>query len=492
MRVPSGRRVPPPRRGRSEPANGAAPAGGRDPVNDRACLNGHKSPGGILRWSGQVISLVGETGGGTTKRHRPLTRGAITCWSERSRRRLVFTVLASPAASWGERDDPSKIYLVTLTYPGQDGCEHVPRDGRIAQAQRARFVKSWKRKFGGVRCVWKTEFQARAGEWEHDWQRCAVHWTFWIEAPDTVPLEAVREWVADRWWRIVGSGAGTHLAAGTKVQPWQGSLVRYALKYMGKGPDKEYQHRVPDGYVNVGRWWGLVGLPVRWIEVGLSEHEFFRGRRLILKSMQRARRRRGRVKIRGRYSGMWMWARRGGEVRTRELIEHTCGGSRRMRNAKPTRGNADMSESLDGWIVPPDSASRRKRGPRSGWRTETMAQPLIELVEHFCTYQRKQKGKTQGGVQTYRWNLEQFMVFLRKREGRLARVGDVNAATIQGWMDEMATADLAVSTMRVRQSTLSSLCGWLVKRSILAANRWRSSIVPRTEGSRRARCRGRR
>jgi integrase/recombinase XerC len=94
----------------------------------------------------------------------------------------------------------------------------------------------------------------------------------------------------------------------------------------------------------------------------------------------------------------------------------------------------------------------------------------MELVEQFCTYQRKQKGKTEGGVQTYRWNLEQFMMFTRKREGRLARVGDVNAATIQGWMDEMATADLAVSTMRVRQSTLSSLCGWLVKRSILAAN----------------------
>src|SRR5712692_6263569 len=130
----------------------------------------------------------------------------------------------------------------------------------------------------------------------------------------------------------------------------------------------------------------------------------------------------------------------------------------------------DRSNALDGWLVPPNTPGRRKRGPRSGRRTEAMAQPLMELVEQFCTYQRKQKGKTEGGVQTYRWNLEQFMVFLRKREGRLARVGDVNAATIQSSMDEMATADLAVSTMRVRQSTLSSLCGWLVKRSILAAN----------------------
>ena len=29
-------------------------------------------------------------------------------------------------------------------------------------------------------------------------------------------------------------------------------------------------------------------------------------------------------------------------------------------------------------------------------------QPLVELVEQFCVYQRKQRGKTEGGVKTYR------------------------------------------------------------------------------------------
>jgi site-specific recombinase XerD len=99
-----------------------------------------------------------------------------------------------------------------------------------------------------------------------------------------------------------------------------------------------------------------------------------------------------------------------------------------------------------------------------------MAQPLVEWVEQFCTYQLKQKGKTQGGVTAYRWNLEQFLVFVQKREGRVARVSDLQTETIQRWMDAMAAADLAVSTMRVRQSALSSLCNWLVKRSALAAN----------------------
>ena len=39
---------------------------------------------------------------------------------------------------------------------------------------------------------------------------------------------------------------------------------------------------------------------------------------------------------------------------------------------------------------------------------------------------------------------------------------------VQRWMDDMAAADLALSTMRSRQSTLSGLCAWLVKRETLA------------------------
>ena len=37
-------------------------------------------------------------------------------------------------------------------------------------------------------------------------------------------------------------------------------------------------------------------------------------------------------------------------------------------------------------------------------------------------------------------------------------------------MDDMAARDLSVSSMRTRQSTLSSFCTWLVKREILPAN----------------------
>ena len=99
-----------------------------------------------------------------------------------------------------------------------------------------------------------------------------------------------------------------------------------------------------------------------------------------------------------------------------------------------------------------------------------MAQPLIDLVEQFCTFQRKQRGKTERGVRTYRWNLGQYVAFVAGRRGRPACVGDLEPATIQAWMDSMAAADLALGTMRVRQSTLSSLCAFLVKRGHLGTN----------------------
>src|SRR5713101_5409297 len=90
---------------------------------------------------------------------------------------------------------------------------------------------------------------------------------------------------------------------------------------------------------------------------------------------------------------------------------------------------AALARPLDGWIVPPDTAAQRKRGRGSGRRTEIMAQPLTELVEQFCNFQRKQRGKTEGGVKTYRWNLEQFSVFVRNRQGHLAKVTDLTAST---------------------------------------------------------------
>jgi site-specific recombinase XerD len=80
----------------------------------------------------------------------------------------------------------------------------------------------------------------------------------------------------------------------------------------------------------------------------------------------------------------------------------------------------------------------------------------VELIEQFCLYQLKQRGETEGGIQIYRWNLEQFLVFTRVRFGPIARLSDLSKAIIQEWRDEMAARELTIATMRIRQSTLSS------------------------------------
>ena len=125
---------------------------------------------------------------------------------------------------------------------------------------------------------------------------------------------------------------------------------------------------------------------------------------------------------------------------------------------------------LDDWLVPPHTSPRRSRGRGGDRKGTVMTRPLVELVEQFCQYQLKQRGKTEGGVQAYRWVLEQFLVFGRGRFGRVARLSDLSKAVIQDWMDEMAARDLTLGTIRSRQSALSSFCNWLVKREALLAN----------------------
>jgi integrase/recombinase XerC len=110
-----------------------------------------------------------------------------------------------------------------------------------------------------------------------------------------------------------------------------------------------------------------------------------------------------------------------------------------------------------------------------------MHPPLHELVEEFCHYRRKLRGGTDGGVTTYRWNLGRFLAFVRMSAGRLATIDDLTAGTIQTWMIAMAKDDLALSTMRVRQATVSSFCIWLVKRGLLTANPVEALDRPRVD-----------
>src|SRR5947209_19869733 len=81
------------------------------------------------------------------------------------------------------------------------------------------------------------------------------------------------------------------------------------------------------------------------------------------------------------------------------------------------RGEPPVPMRVDGWIVRPDTADRRKRGRGSPRSTETMAQQLTDLVEKFCDYQQKQRRQEARGGHTYRYIHTQLLRCVRRLDG---------------------------------------------------------------------------
>lgn len=80
-------------------------------------------------------------------------------------------------------------------------------------------------------------------------------------------LKRFRKWVAETWYRIVGSGDERHLRAGTQVNQirnYHGVTV-YASKYMSKLVNG-------DGWDNPGRFWGILNRDaVPWGDVVVAD-----------------------------------------------------------------------------------------------------------------------------------------------------------------------------------------------------------------------------
>jgi len=226
--------------------------------------------------------------GYTDRRVRERGRGEIREWSRKSRERLLETCLK---VDWEEL---GRLVLVTLTYPGD--ARFVPRDGRMAWSHLEAFIKRWEREFRSCRCLWKKEFQARG----------ALHWMLFVERPQG-DIGSIREWVAKAWFEVVGSGETKHLTAGTSVHEWQGDPTGYAVKYLQKWGEKEYQHKVPEGFQNLGRWWGCRNLPFKEERrVVLSEAEGFAIRRAMVAKIRSEGR---RFRVRGRWTGLFVGSR---------------------------------------------------------------------------------------------------------------------------------------------------------------------------------------
>lgn len=125
--------------------------------------------------------------------------------------------------------------MVTLTYPSS-----YPSDGKAVKKHLEKFI-AWVLRVGVESYFWFMEFQRRGAPHFHIFTAGGM-------------LPKMKTAVSQKWFDIVGSEDPKHLKAGTRVEKLRrpDAAGRYAAKYAGK----PHQKRVPDGYQNVGRWWG--------------------------------------------------------------------------------------------------------------------------------------------------------------------------------------------------------------------------------------------
>jgi len=203
--------------------------------------NSDSENGTVYRASGSLF-IVKKVHKGIPKAFLGRSRGNISTFSPGSglrMRRYLRECLAE------------YTQMVTLTYP-----EGYPTDGRIVKEHLRRFLQELKREYdrhvlacddkGKHSSFWFLEFQQRGAPHFHIF-------TTWAPKP-----RHSGDWVAKRWYEIVNSEDIRHLQAGTRTEvlkTGRAGTISYASKYAAKMEQKE----CPEGYENVGRWWGITG-----------------------------------------------------------------------------------------------------------------------------------------------------------------------------------------------------------------------------------------
>lgn len=170
-------------------------------------------------------------------------RGKITDFSDSSRSRLQRAIKNAVADYQN---------FVTLTYPPGFGCngKRVKRDLDVF-IKRLRRVQAFEVDSEGVcRCGAGRSWSVL---WWQEWQANGrIHFhlacTHYID----------KDWLSQIWCEIVDSKNPDHLLAGTNIKKLSGGrsgVAAYAAKYMAKREQKV----APEGWEQVGRFWGIAG-----------------------------------------------------------------------------------------------------------------------------------------------------------------------------------------------------------------------------------------
>ena len=154
-------------------------------------------------------------------------RGKITNFTSQSKQNFGL-LLRETKGLWK--------YESTLTYPADFPC-----NGLKVRRDRKAFLNQLTRR--GYKYTWFYEFQERGAPHIHVY----------------TDKEIEKAWLSSSWFKIVGSGDLKHLAAGTRSEAIrsEGGAIGYALGYaLSKKGRKAAQKRLPEGFEDVGRWWG--------------------------------------------------------------------------------------------------------------------------------------------------------------------------------------------------------------------------------------------
>ncbi len=163
-------------------------------------------------------------------------RGTIKGYSEKSKRRYRF-LLRNTKKIWSHE--------MEVGYPAD-----FPMNGKKVKRDIKLLKESLEKESPGIAWTWRLGFQKRK----------APHVHFLTDRPIDY------KWLARRWFEIVGSGDPRHLKAGTHVDKIKnvGKMINYMVNYMAD--DKETE--VPEGFEDVGRFWG--------VKRGIVEYEEFK------------------------------------------------------------------------------------------------------------------------------------------------------------------------------------------------------------------------
>lgn len=198
-------------------------------------------------------------------------RGRITRLSDKAKGRLIHTL----------RNVGGLTHKLTLTYPGE-----FPTDGAKVKADLAAMNKRLAR--AGLSGVWYLEWQKRGAPHFHLLTRGALP----------------RAELSRAWYEVVGSSDPRHLRAGTQIKAL--GDCENPESYAVKDAHKKAQKDVPEGYTDVGKFWGVFGglvvMPVQVVTAALAVvAPLIR----VARGIERAARRARGLKPRRRDNGVW-------------------------------------------------------------------------------------------------------------------------------------------------------------------------------------------